>query len=100
MLGRPHVACSPDDKGDQGRDECYGKGNPDLSSNVMGTGGKVSSDDMAPFLAGMRATTGCEWKATGGGLSGLAIFGIVAGAVGVVAGGITIGVLAGMSHKK
>lgn len=86
MLGRPHVNCGPDSGGDQNRDECYGV-TPDQRSNVMGRGAEVSSADHAPFLAGMRATTGCEWQVSSSGLSGWAIFGIVMGAL-AVAGGI------------
>jgi Domain of unknown function (DUF4157) len=87
MLGRPHVNCGPDSSGDQNRDECYGV-TPDQRSNVMGRGTDVSKDDHAPFLAGMRATTGCDWHVASG-LSGWAIFGIVMGslaAAGVIAG--------------
>jgi hypothetical protein len=86
MLGRPHVNCGPDSAGDQNREECYGV-TADQQSNVMGRGAEVSEADHAPFLAGMRATTGCEWQVSSSGLPGWAIALITIGAL-AVAGGI------------
>jgi hypothetical protein len=60
MLGRPHVACGPDAP-NQFAEECYGR-TPDEKANVMGRGSGFRPEDHAPFIAGLKATTLCEWR--------------------------------------
>lgn len=93
MLGLPHDQCGPDT--DNPNDEkCYSSG------GIMGKGTNVSTGDLKPFLVGMNATTGCEWKATSTTRVGrvvAAILGSVLGA-GLIAGGIALGTYLG--NKK
>jgi hypothetical protein len=65
MLGRPHVACGPD-VANPNAEECYGR-SPDERANVMGRGTGFRAEDHAPFVAGLRATTGCGWRTPSGG---------------------------------
>jgi len=86
MLGRPHINCAPDnDKPNEER--CYGVTDVQRA-NVMGRGGEFGGADHAPFLAAMRATTGCEWRVPSGGLPWWAILLISLTGVGAVVLGI------------
>jgi Domain of unknown function (DUF4157) len=98
MLGRSHVSCPPGTPGDMNRDECYGAVGSSERQNVMGRGNEFSREDQAPFLAAMRAITGCEWKTSGGGLPGWAIALIVGAGLALVGGAIGLGVALSQQH--
>jgi hypothetical protein len=86
MLGRPHVNCSPDED-NPNNDLCYG-GTEKQKANVMGRGEEMSREDHAPFLAAMRATTGCDWKVASSGWPWWAYLLIALTGVGLIALGV------------
>jgi uncharacterized protein DUF4157 len=98
MLGRPHVSCPPDSRGDPNRPECYGAEGSSERQNVMGRGQDFSREDQAPFLAAMQAITGCAWRTSSGGLPGWAIALLVIGGLALTAGAIGLGVYLGNQH--
>ncbi|HYX53840.1 MAG TPA: hypothetical protein VE783_10355, partial [Candidatus Limnocylindrales bacterium] len=100
MLGRPHVSCPPGTPGDSNRDECYGAIGSSERQNIMGRGQEFSREDQAPFLAAMRAITGCEWKTSGGGLPGWAIALIAIGGALLVGGAIGLGAYFGSAPHR
>jgi hypothetical protein len=92
-LGLHHISCA----GNQ--EECYGAKGSAAEKDIMGKGSEVSLRDYEVFEEVLNQMTGCTWQAEESGLSGLAIAGIVGGALalgGVVA--LTAG-LAASGHK-
>jgi hypothetical protein len=92
MLGRPHVSCPPGTP-NPNRDECYGAPGSSERQNIMGRGQEFRREDQAPFIAAMRAITGCDWRTASGGLPDWAI-GLIVGASILTAAGAALGIAA------
>jgi len=99
MLGRPHVNAAHCGSNANNR-KCYGE-TPEQMANIMGKGSNVSEADYEPFAYALGRFNGCTWKAATSeeGLSGLEIFGIVAGSL-VGAGLIGVGIAAAAGAFK
>jgi hypothetical protein len=88
MLGRPDIGCPPGSKVKKSHEQCYGEGSD--RQNLMGRGTEFSREDHAPFIAGMKAATNCDWEVPSGGLPWWAY--LLIGLTGV--GLIVLGILA------